>query len=221
MRNFFMLLLLVNMLAFAYQKWIIQPDNPVAATFVEQNYPRLTAVRLQRTPPPEPVAVVKNGENVAKCLQIGPISRENDAISLLQQLRESGVAATRSTAPGQVWVGHWVQVTGLADRAAALAARDQLVAAGLSDAYIVSGDPLKISLGVFKSAASVDKTIAQARRLGFSTRKDERFQSATQHWLLVTLPEGRELRPGELRGDTGQILRTESVPCLDAQPPAP
>lgn len=221
MRNFFMLFLLINLMAFAYQKWIIEPDNPVAATHIAQDYPRLTAVRLQRTPAfqeseaRDPETEVD--ENAVKCIKIGPISREIDAESLVSALAERGIDALQSTAAGQVWVGHWVQVVDFDSRNAAEAARGRLVSAGLSDAYIVTtGDELKVSLGVFRSAASAEQTIAAARKLGYSTRMDERYQPGQQHWLTVTLPAGRELRPGELRSDTGQILRTEPVACAAA-----
>lgn len=229
MRNFFMLLLLLNLLAFAYQNWILEPDNPVAATHLEQDFPRLTAVMLQRSAVAGPAPSDANDQAVAKCLKIGPISRENDAKSLAAALAERGIEARPGAVEGEVWVGHWVQVVDLQDRSAAEAARGRLVGAGLADAYIVtSADDLKISLGVFRASASADQTVAAARNLGFATRVVERYQPGTEYWLDVALPEGRELRPGELRSDTGQILRTEAVTCeqspeelLDAGPAAP
>lgn len=217
MRNVVLMLLLVNVLAFVYQRWIIQPDNPVSATHIAQDYPRLAAVQLARRSAPEPAEVANSVENEAKCIKIGPIQREAAADSLAATLRGRDLAATLQAVEGRVWVGHWVQVVDLLDRSAAEAARGRLVAAGLSDAYIVSGgDELKISLGVFKSTPSADRTIARARELGFATRMDERYQPGVEYWLTVVLPDGRELRPGELRSDTGQILRTEAVACPDA-----
>ena len=214
MRNVILMLLLVNLLAFVYQRWIIEPDNPVAATYLKQDYPRLTAVQLAARPVEASEDVPISVENEAKCIKIGPIQQKVAADSLAATLAGRGLDATLEAAEGRVWVGHWVQVVALADRAAAVAARNRLVAAGLNDAYIVSGgDELKISLGVFKSTPSADRTIKQAGDLGFSTRMDERYQPGTQYWLTVLLRDGRELRPGELRSDTGQILRTETVAC--------
>ncbi len=66
---------------------------------------------------------------------------------------------------------------------------------------------------MFKSSASSDSTVIKAQQLGFSTRIEERYQPGQVYWLTARLSEGRELKPGELRSDTGQILRTETVEC--------
>ncbi|NND54048.1 MAG: hypothetical protein HKN56_03630 [Gammaproteobacteria bacterium] len=224
MRNFVLVLLLINALAFIYQRWIISPDNPIAATHIEQDYPRLTTVQLAPRPQPGDAADVTtasgdanasiDSENDAKCIKIGPITQKADADSLAATLAGRGLAAALGQTEGQVWVGHWVQVVGLNDRAAAERARGRLITAGLSDAYIVTGgEELKISLGVFRATPSADRTIRRAGELGFETRMDDRYQPGTQYWLTVTMTEGRELRLGELRGDAGQILRTEPAEC--------
>jgi hypothetical protein len=218
MRNLFLSLVLINALAWAYQSWVIEPDRSVGALHIEQDYPRLTAVKLSRTPVSEPTPVQVDEsiivEKEAICLNIGPIAGENDAMSIAEGLRNRDVQVLQTSREGQVWVGHWVQVVGLSNRVAAEAARNRLIAAGLTDAYIVSGDAApKISLGVFRSATSADSTVSRARAQGLETRIEERYQPGTQYWLAVELPAGRSLRPGELRSDTGQILRTVSVPC--------
>ena len=41
MRNAFLLILLVNILAFAYQHWVIEPGSPVAADAIGQDIPLL------------------------------------------------------------------------------------------------------------------------------------------------------------------------------------
>lgn len=215
MRNVLLSLLLINALAWAYQHWVIEPDAPVAAGYIKQDYPRLSQVRRAAAVPAGPAREAQaEREQVVICRQIGPIVGENDAISIARTLQGRGLAVRREARPGDIWVGHWVQVVGLESRQAAEAARDRLVAAGLSDAYIVAGaDELKVSLGVFKSAASADSTLASARRLNFTTRMVERYQPGVQHWLTVELVGGRELQAGELRSGSGQILRTEVVPC--------
>lgn len=213
MRNLFLTLLLINALAWAYQSWVLTPDKPVAALYIDQEYPRLQPLtRSAAVTAMETTAA--DEQNAVKCLKIGPIVGENDAIGISGKLGGRGIEVRRSTEPGQVWVGHWAQVAGLPSRQAAEAARDQLVAAGLKDSYIVTGGrELKISLGVFKSAESTAATVATARELGFETLVEERYQPGIQYWLAVRLTGGRELLAGDLRSDTGQILRTEAVPC--------
>ncbi len=223
MRNLVLMIVLINLLAWIYQRWIIEPDEQVAATHVEQDYPRLTAYRQPARAPqpatPDESAGDKIVESETKCLKIGPISDESDADRLAASLRERGLDVAASSAEGQIWVGHWVQVVDQASRGAAEDARAALVRAGLRDAYILSGgDELKISLGVFKSSASADETIRRARALGYTTRMDERYQPGTQYWLRVAMPADRGFRPGELRSAGGQILRTEVVVC-ESEPP--
>ena len=218
MRNLLLSLVLINLLAWAYQSWVIEPDRPVSALHVQQDYPRLTAVKLSRPTAAEPAQQQGDeqisAEKAANCIEVGPIIEENDAKSIADSLRNRNLSVLQTAREGEVWVGHWVQVVGVANRVAAEAARDRLIAAGLSDAYIVSGGAeLKISLGVFKSAASADSTVKQARAQGFQTRIEERYQPGTQYWLRVELPAGRGLQPGELRSNSGQILRTVAVPC--------
>ena len=220
MRNLFMSLLLINALAWAYQSWVLEPDKPVAARHIDQGYPRLQLLARQgagSAVPAEPAldnAAEAAGENAVKCLKIGPIIGENDAISIAGNLGGRGIEVRRSAEQGQVWVGHWVQVAGLPSRQVAELARDRLVDAGLNDSYIVTGgSELKISLGVFKSTRSADAIVARARELGFETRIEERYQPGVQYWLAVRLAGGLELLAGDLRSDTGQILRTEVLPC--------
>jgi len=220
MRNLFLLLLLINLLAWSYQKWIILPDDPIDARHIEQNYPRLAAVNLSPAVAggeTDREDVANSAENAGKCVKIGPIVEEKDAVSLVNSLRSRDIEVSQQSGTGQVWMGHWVQVVGFDDRAAAEQARDRLVEAGLQDAYVVSGgEELKVSLGVFKSSASSDSTVVRAQKAGFSTRIEERYRPDLVYWLTARLDEGREWQPGELRSDTGRILRTETVECAAA-----
>jgi len=49
MRNFFLFLLLINILAFVYQRWILQPEESVAPDFILQDVPPLTQVERTST----------------------------------------------------------------------------------------------------------------------------------------------------------------------------
>ena len=41
MRNFLLTFLLLNILVFIYQRWIIEPDDPVDALHIDQDVPGL------------------------------------------------------------------------------------------------------------------------------------------------------------------------------------
>lgn len=224
MRSLCLLLLLVNALAWAFQHWVLLPDERVAATHVTQDYPRLNAMQRPAAAPappapePEPAAAGVS----ARCLRIGPIEVAASAGAIAERLGNRGITVRVAEQPARLWVGHWVQIVGLADRPAADAARGRLVAAGIADAYIVTGgDELKISLGVFKGEDSAERVMARAGELGFRTRMEERYQDGTAWWLDVRLAEGMELRQGELLGSNGSILRTEPVPCVAAETVSP
>jgi len=229
MRNFCLTLLLLNILAFAYQHWILGPDNRVAADYIDQDYQRLMLAAPAPTPAaellslrapldPDPLAVPESALLAYRCLRIGPFPQAADAEQIRAVLEGPDVVARRVSQEGQVWVGHWVQVTGQPDRASAEAARDALNAAGLPDAYIVPGAAdFRVSLGVFRSLSSSRNSVNIATRLGFSTRITDRYQPGTTFWLLIRLPAARELGPGELRSDSDQILRVETLDCAQAE----
>lgn len=223
MRNGLLVLLLLNFLAFAYQHWILEPSNKVAATYIDQDYPGLMVAGVADAPP-NPVAavilpdVLKGSDGgVYRCLRVGPFPRETDADTVRRALQSREAAVQQTTEPGQVWVGHWVQVTDQGSRSKAEVTRGALVAAGIKDAYILPGDDdFRISLGVFRLRSSANRVLEQSIQLGFDTRVDDRFQPGSNFWLQVRLPADRPMQPGEFRTDEGQILRTETVSCADA-----
>ena len=238
MRNAFLMLLLLNILAFVYQAWIIEPDDPVDALYIEQDVPGL--VLAERPEPPAeiaPAAEVESGdeselvvaetpeppaEQVAsapayRCLRVGPFARETDADKVQLNLQRREATVRQSAEVGRVWVGHWAQVADQGSRKKAEEARDALIAKGIADAYILPGDDdQRISLGVYRQRASADRIVKQANGLGLATLVQDRYQPGTNFWLRVRLPADETLKPGEFKSDTGQILRTETIPCEEA-----
>ena len=166
MRSLFLLLLFINALAWVYQRWIIVPDEPRPALSVEQDFPRLNALprpAAAAAAAPEPPA-----SGAARCIRIGPVEQAANADGIVARLRNRGIAVSAEEEQSRLWVGHWVQIVGLEDRDAAEASRNRLIAAGLADAYIVTGgEELKISLGVFKSDASRPADYRPGPRPGF------------------------------------------------------
>lgn len=208
MRNFLLAFVLLNLLAFAYQRWIIEPAAKVDALDIEQAVPRLQ-VATRPSPPRKDTQA-----DGARCLRIGPFLRADAADQIRQRLVSQGAVVQQTAEPGQVWVGHWVQVAVKGDRSAAVVARDRLQAAGLRDAYIVSGAPLRrISLGVFRLLSSADRVVDQARELGYEPTVTERYQPGTNFWLRARLLAEQRLDAGDLTGARGQIVRSEAVPC--------
>jgi hypothetical protein len=217
-RNTLFILILLNFLAFIYQAWIIEPEEPVSALYFAQDYPGLVVaeVKVRPGPPavqdaPEPVDAQE-----LKCMRIGPFAREVDADSVGAALEASDAEVSRNSEMGQVWVGHWVQVTGQASRLMAEQTRDKLKAAGMRDAYVLAGDDHRISLGVFRLRSSANGVVQQATQLGLPTRVDDRFQPGANFWLQVRMPDDLTPQLGELQATPGQILRTETILCADS-----
>ena len=219
MRNFILVLVLLNFLAFAYQSWILEPENKVDALYIEQDYPGLQVVGGKQAVATVVVTEAGAGaEEVAavRCLRIGPFPREADADTVSEGLEGRGAEVRKSSEPGQVWVGHWVQVEDQGGRAAAEKARERLKSGGLPDAYILPGDDFRISLGVFRLRSSANRALEKATTQGLKTRVDDRYQPGSNFWLSVRADGDGVVQPGEFLQDAGQILRTESIACEKA-----
>lgn len=220
MRNLVGVLLMLNILAYVYQSWILEPDIKLEATYIDQDYPGLKVVTTSVSQVADilmPNMPGSGDETVYRCLRIGPFPRETDADTTRRALERSKASVRQTSEKGQVWVGHWVQVADQGSRSHAEAARDVLINTGIKDAYILPGnDNYRISLGVFRLRSSANRIMEQASRLGFDTRVDDQFQPGSNYWLQVRLSGEQPIRPSEFRTDTGQILRTETISCSAA-----
>jgi len=227
MRNFFLLILLINLLAFAYQSWIIEPDIMVEPTYLAQDVPELLLVAKPApavaapaeagASAPDEVAAPADTGQAYRCLRVGPFPRETDADSVRVALEKQAATVRQVAKEGSVWVGYWVQTAGQGSRSAAEKARESLVKGGMPDVYILrDNENYRISLGVFRLRSSADQVVSQARKMGFDSRVTERYQPGTNFWLLARIPGDRSLQPGDLKSISGQILRTENLSCEDA-----
>jgi hypothetical protein len=217
MRNALLVFLVLNFLAYAYQSWILDPAVIVAPDYIEQDYPglllaerpaeRVVAVTL-------PAAAAEESDVGMTCIRIGPFPREEAAAKVRQALKPRAIRVNQSAAAGQVWVGYWVQTAPRNDYAQAEEIRQSLIAAGMEDAYIISeAGAHVVSIGLYRKRASANAIVATAQRLGHETLVRDRFKQGTNYWLRVDLVGNRSLRAGEFQTDSGQILRTEPVPC--------
>ncbi|RMF96932.1 MAG: SPOR domain-containing protein [Gammaproteobacteria bacterium] len=221
MRNLFLLLLLLNLLLLGWQRWVLPP--PVADPYAQPGGADVPALAAYR-PAPGPArpagraeAAVAQGPDEPACIGIGPFSEAAAARRAAALLAARQMRVQIEARDAAVWLGHWVQLTGFRTREQAAAALRQLKAAGLSDAYIVrDGDAFLISLGVFRSDAGTERTIALARAAGFEPVARDRYRQGTERWLLVEYPPGSPPDLGELAAVAGGILRLETGGCREA-----
>jgi hypothetical protein len=232
MRNLFLLILLINLLAFAYQNWIIEPDISVEPTFFAQDVPELMLAPVSRAPQQKAgaVAVVETGAAISdvaeedegnmlpdyRCMRVGSFRQESDAAAARAILEKREATVRQTAVEGRVWVGYWVQTAGQGSRAAAEKTRQSLIEGGMPDVYILADSDNRISLGVFRLRSSADKVVQRARKMGLDTRVIERYQPGQNYWLLVRMPADQLLQPGDIPSVAGQILRTENVSCSEA-----
>jgi len=214
MRNLFLLLILLNLMVLSYQRWILAPGDSENPGATDSSIPMLqlaaspiVAEAVETTQEPD----AENAE--PRCMRLGPFASRDAAVAVQRDLRKRGALVSESSAEGQVWVGHWVQVPNLASRAAAEEARAQLSASDLDTYILPDAESHSLSLGIYRKRASAERLVRTARQLGYKTLIVDRFQPGTIFWLRVNMPFGGALQPGEFQGDSGQILRTESISC--------
>ena len=139
MRNWILVLILINVLAFAYQKWILEPERSVAADYIAQDYPGLEPVggpppvadtgEPETTPqvadeaPVEPPEESAPQASVLRCLKAGAYPNRDDADVVAGRLGDLGAKVRITSAETRARTGFWVQAVGYRTRADARAAR--------------------------------------------------------------------------------------------------
>jgi hypothetical protein len=229
-RNFFLLLLLANILFAAWQFFVVPADvNPYALSDGgrERELPLFTGQASRGHTRP---AGAKAGEPAMAadriagpgCFHVGPFTDSAAAGAVRDRLAQTGLLVSESTREGQEWLGHWVQVEDFADQAAAQAAIARLAAGGVPDATLLSQNPpISVSLGVFRVRARAEAVATMARGLGFTPTVTDRYRNGLQYWVELQLAAEQSLSLAGLAGDPSQILRAEAVPCVAPAPASP
>ncbi|MCE7903939.1 MAG: SPOR domain-containing protein [Gammaproteobacteria bacterium PRO9] len=219
MRNFFLVLLLANVLVLAWHLWI-DPDQRVAppdsATGTLELFgstpgsaPSTPGSGSSRT-----VAAETRGTSPDRCFRMGPLPDSTAAQQATAQLSARGFSVTSEARDGQVWLGHWVQIVGFDSVPAAERALKRLVAAGINDAYLMQdGTQPILSLGVFRERDRADHVADAARALGFNVAVRARYRPVVQQWLLLRPPAGQPLDRSALNLGSDRIVRIEAASC--------
>ncbi len=226
LRNIILGLVLANVLLLAWKRWVVPPDVAWPESRRSGSDPQLVLANssqgndesgkseLDPAAVRQPPEAVPSSPDRSRCARVGPFADSSTADSIAQQLGGRGFSVSRTSAQGDIWVGHWVQLMDLKTEQNARQAVDQLVDAGLLDTYIVQTEPTyNVSLGVFRGRKGADRVSNLARGLGMNPETMDRFREGTQHWIKVRFQDGQTLDLQDLRLDTRQILRTEDVPC--------
>ena len=194
MRNFLLVLLLINLGILAWYHWLREPDEntPIASSY--EGLPSLALAEDQRAEQSGPqVYAMKTGQEllnagVLECRSIGPFGKEDDAKAAATTLRELDFTVRRRSESGRVFVGYWVNIASAENRAAAEVITDALRADGVTDFYIVpsGNDENDISLGVFSELRRAQRRLQQLSDRGFDAQVNERYQDGEVSWLDVS-----------------------------------
>jgi hypothetical protein len=200
MKNLLLLLIVANILYFLwgmYPRDDLQPGvavveesdlgPPLDVTTSQDNIASVGAV-LGSGDPSDLEAVVGRS-----CVTIGPLKVGDDADTAALEYRNEGMKATVRSVDGQIFVGHWVQIREVPDRATANEWIETLKEGGLTDAYAVPTEEegLKISLGVFGDIERAEKVELDARSMGFAADISPRMRDGVVHFVDIGLPPGR------------------------------
>lgn len=217
MRNLFLSLVLANLLLLAWQFWVA-PSSPEPPT---SDGSGLTLFRDGQAPVVKSAPGQANPDAAAlptgTCFRLGPLPDYLASQQAARSLADQGIDATPMARDVQLWLGHWVQISGFGAVSAAEAARERLVAGGISDALLMQdGSRPMISLGVFRDRNGADRVASAARKLGFEVSLRNRYRPGVEHWLLVRPRAGQTFLPAELSLAGDRIMRAEPAPCGNA-----
>lgn len=208
MRNIFLILLLANLLLLGWVLWVDpEPSAALPATDASE-LPIYGQSNSRASTGPD------TADAASQCVYIGPVPDASAAQQLSATLAKRGIKVRVVPREARVWLGHWVQVQGFADKEQAEIARQRLLRAELPDAYVMQDGPVTvISLGVFRELGGAEGVIEAARRAGIQAVMRERYKTAAEYWLVSDPGGDQQALLRNLAIGYDRILRAESLPC--------
>ena len=154
--------------------------------------------------------------NVKRCISVGPFRDVAEAAHAASTLRSGGYDPRQRVADGDVWAGVWVYIPAPPARAASDQVLAKLKAGGIEDAMEMPGpnDGSVISLGLFSEPKRAQARVTQAQSLGFNPGIADRKRTGNVYWVDIDLkPTDSVLKPSDLQGEAGRIVRLEVKGC--------
>ena len=154
--------------------------------------------------------------NVKRCISVGPFGDVAEASHAASTLRGGGYDPRQRVEEGEVWAGVWVYLPLPAPRAPGDQLLTKLKAGGIDDALEMPGpsDGSVISLGLFSDPKRAQARVAQAQALGFNPAMSDRKRTGNVYWIDIDLkPTDSVLKPSDLQGESGRIVRLQVKGC--------
>ena len=204
MRNLLLLLALANVVYFAWSAWVATPtvNQGVSVRTEADLLPRYTEAPLDDDAPPPVV-----------CREVYGFSEAAPAAALQASAVEAALAAEVVEYTEAVFVGHWVQVVGLADRAAGNRAVAALRDGGVAETFMAPQDDgsFAISLGLFSELERARSVEAQAQAAGVTPTLSERTRDEVRYKLVLA-----EADPAALNPWLAQVQPEQVRSCAEA-----
>jgi hypothetical protein len=188
MRLLVYVLLLLNVLYFAWARWIDVPAKPDAGL---QGVAPLQLAGAQGTAAAAPTS----------CESFGPLTDAQAAAAVSKLLAARGVTTRERQSERTVDDGFNVFIGGFKNAASQQQALRKLSQAGINDAVALSGpgQELQVSAGLFADENNAERRVQDVLGAGYTPKMEPRHHQLTVQWLDAEGPAGRQLpKPTEL-----------------------
>lgn len=202
MKNLVLLLVLANILYFLWGRYAPQTDESGIVILSEAELgPQLALADTRDRGAGGGAANAPDGSNGVDlpavvgraCVTIGPFREDADAEAAVSRWADNGMQTALRPVEGEYFVGHWVQIRNVGNRAAGRAMLARLREGGLNDAYLADTEDegLKVSLGLFSEIERAEKVELQAKSLGLPAEIGPMMGEGTLYFVDVSLPPER------------------------------
>lgn len=197
MRWLFLLLVVLNLLYFVYEKqrepWRTQATMTAGPVLQSASGLRLLSESVDSLPRNEEV----DSTQAEVCLFLGGFDDETTAAALQQRLLSLDIPAAVQSVDATAGVDYWVYLPPLVSRQASLRQLRELQSRNI-DSYIITVGDLSngISLGIFSRRDSAESVVERLKRLDYSASIRELPRVHRKHWVRVQgvfgsgVPEG-------------------------------
>jgi len=228
MRNLLLLLLLANILYFVWGMWSGDDVEPGIAIVSESELgPPLDVTANRDAEAAASVgAVLGSGEpsDLAavvgrSCVTVGPFRSSDDADRAKMEYAGEGMRTALRSGQGQIFVGHSVQVLGVASRDEGRTMLSELHEGGLQDAFLVGNEEigLSISLGIFGNQSNAEKVELQAKSIGYDVDISPMTRDADVFFVDIGLPPGKGAGAIVEKYGEDRVLLREAATCPQSQ----
>ena len=220
MRIVFFALLFLNLAYFAWAHWIDAP-RPAPVNEAIAHLPQLKmADELAPAERPPPHDSQKTAlSDTTSCLSVGPFVDLTSSGQAAALLKAKGFDPRQRAEQGQVSLGYWVFLGGLASQADADRALVTLERNGIRDAVVMpetADAGRRLSLGLYSERSRAERRDQAVRQAGLGAEIAERKLPGTLYWVDLTPPPGMSTIPLQGLFADGVNSRIAVQPCLPA-----